>query len=178
MKWWMLAVIVMAVVRTADAGDTGPAPSIDFQMRNESRLPPDVLRLSQEQVTRIFAGAGLVVRWTSAEPRLTVTVVPQALGYATALSPVMGVARRTASGSTVQVFLKQVQQFARAYDVELGTMLAHVIAHEIGHLLLPPNAHSSTGLMQPAWDKALVREAARGSLTFTEAQAAQIRASR
>ena len=132
---------------------------------------------SQEEVTRIFARAGLAVRWTEAEPQFTVTVVPQVLGYATALSPVMGVARRTPNGSTVHVFFRQVQDFARVHHVDLRTMLAHVIAHEIGHLLLS-NAHSPTGLMQPAWDTALVREAVNGSLTFTEAQAAIIRASR
>jgi hypothetical protein len=55
-------------------------------------------------------------------------------------------------------------------------MLAYVIAHEIGHLLMPGNVHSLTGVMQAGWDTALVRDAARGSLTFTEAQAARIRA--
>ena len=68
-----------------------------------------------------------------------------------------------------------MQDFARTYHVDLSTMLAYVIAHEIGHLLLPGNAHSPTGVMQAGWDKALVHDAARGSLTFTEAQAARIR---
>jgi hypothetical protein len=70
-----------------------------------------------------------------------------------------------------------VQDFTRVHHVDLSTMLAHVIAHEIGHLLLS-SAHSPTGLMQPAWDTALVRQAVNGSLTFTEAQAAIIKASR
>ena len=59
---------------------------------------------------------------------------------------------------------------ARTWDVDIGTLLAHVIAHEIGHLLLPHVPHSATGLMKAEWDKALVREAAAGSLTFTDAQ--------
>ena len=110
--------------------------------------------------------------------RFTVHIVSQVLGYARALSPVMGVALRRANGSHAQVFFRQVQDFARTCHVDLSTILAYVIAHEIGHLLLPGNAHSPTGVMQAGWDKALVHDAARGSLTFTEAQAARIRASR
>jgi hypothetical protein len=49
---------------------------------------------------------------------------------------------------------------------------ARVPAHVLG------KAHSPTGVMQAGWDKALVKDAARGSLTFTEAQAARIRMSR
>ena len=79
----------------------------------------------------------------------------------------------------VQVFFRQVQDFARSYQVDLGRMLGNVIsAHEIGHLLLPGYRHSPTGVMQAEWDKQLVRDAARGTLTFTPAQAAIMRASR
>ena len=78
----------------------------------------------------------------------------------------------------VQVFFRQVQDFARTYRSDLSTILAHVIAHEVGHLLLPGGAHSPTGLMQAGWDRALVRKAVRDSLTFTEAEASRIRASR
>src|SRR5262249_14531237 len=31
----------------------------------------------------------------------------------------------------------------------IGIVLGHVIAHEMGHLLLPANAHSKTGIMRP-----------------------------
>ena len=177
-KWWMVVAISVMVARTADAGEPSHPLTIDLQMRNDARVPAHVLEQSQDEVTRIFADAGFAVRWTETAPRFTVRIVPQVLGYATALSPVMGVAIRRPSGSHAQVFFRQVQDFARTYHVDVATMLAYVIAHEIGHLLLPGNAHSPTGVMQAGWDKALVHDAARGSLTFTEPQAARIRASR
>jgi hypothetical protein len=177
MKWWMIVAVLATVVRTA-AAETEHPLTIDLQMRNDARVPAHVLETSQDEVTRIFAAVGLAVRWTDTAPRFTVQIVPQVLGFDRAASPVMGVALLRPNGAMAQVFFKQVQAFARAYDVDLHTMLAYVIAHEIGHLLLPGNAHSPTGVMQADWDKALVRDAARGSLTFTEAQAARIRASR
>jgi hypothetical protein len=53
-------------------------------------------------------------------------------------------------------------------------LLGHVMAHEMGHLLLPYGAHSIAGLMRPAWDRSQVRAAAEGLLTFTPDQAALI----
>ena len=178
MKWWMLAALVMTVVSIADAAETRDPMTIDLQMKSEARVPASVLEESRDAVTRIFANAGIAVRWTDTAPRFTVTIVPQVLGYATATSQVMGVAHRTPAGSSVQVFFKQVQDFARTYHVDLSTLVAYVIAHEVGHLLLPATPHSRTGLMQAEWHRAVVRDAARGSLTFTEPQAARIRASR
>jgi hypothetical protein len=177
MKWWIVAAIVVMGASVADAAETAQALPIDLQIKNEAQVPPDVLEKSLDQVTRIYAHARLEVRWTDAAPRFTVKISPQVLGYGRSASPVMGVAFRRPGGSMVQVFLKQVQDFARVYRVDLGTMLAHVIAHEVGHLLLG-TPHSPTGLMQAGWDKTVVHEAARGALTFTDAQADRIRASR
>ena len=179
MNWWMVVAFVLTMERISDAAaaENGHPFTIDLQMKSDARVPAHVLEQSRDEVTRIFAGAGLAVRWTETAPRFTVQIVPQVLGFDRATSPVMGVALPRANGSVAQIFFRQVQEFARAYDVDLGKMLAYVIAHEIGHLLMPGNAHSPTGVMQAEWDKALARDATRGSLTFTEAQAARIRAS-
>jgi hypothetical protein len=176
MKWWMVVTIVLAVVRIADAAETGNPLTLDLQMKSEARVPADVLEHARDEVALIFAGAGLTVRWTDTTPRFTVKIVGQVLGFDRATSPVMGVALRTANSSMAQIFFKQVQDFAHAYDVDLSTMLAYVIVHEIGHLLLG-TAHSPTGVMQANWDRALVHDVARGSLTFTEAQATRMRPS-
>jgi hypothetical protein len=178
MKWWMVVAVVATVVRIADAAETEHPLTIDLQMTSSARIPARVLTESQNEVTRIFAGAGLAVRWTQTAPRFTVQIVPQVLGFDRAMSPVMGVALRKANGSMVQVFFRQVEDFARSYNVDVSRMLGYVIAHEIGHLLLPGYRHSPTGVMQAQWDKALVRDAASGSLSFTQAQAAIMRASR
>ena len=72
----------MTTVRIAEAAETGQPRTIDLQMKNEAQVPAHVLRESQDEVTRIFASAGLTVRWTDTAPRLTVQIVPQVLGYA------------------------------------------------------------------------------------------------
>ena len=175
-KWWIAVAVMVAVLRIAHAGEPGNARTIDLRMETDARVPSHVLEQSREEVVRIFDAAGLAVRWTETAPRITVKIVPQVLGYGRARAPVMGVALHTANGPIAQIFFRQVQDFARTYRVDLRTMLAYVIAHEIGHLLLPGNAHSPNGVMRANWDSPLAREAVKGSLTFTEAQAARIRA--
>jgi hypothetical protein len=54
-------------------------------------------------------------------------------------------------------------------------MLGHVMAHELGHLLLPHGAHSVVGVMRPAWDRAQAKGALEGTMTFTPDQAELIR---
>ena len=90
----------------------------------------------------------------------------------------LGVALRMpeARGINLWVFYPRI----RAYSAELGLdrseLLGYVMAHELGHLLLPDGAHSAAGLMRPALDRAQVRAAAEGLLTFTPDQAGLIRA--
>ena len=168
---------MFSAVRIAHAAEPGNSRTIDLRMENDARIPPQVLEKSQSEVTRIFGGAGLAMRWTETAPRFTVKIVPQVLGYARAGSPVMGVALRTPNGSMAQIFFRQVQEFARSYRVDLSAILAYVIAHEVGHLLLPGYGHSPNGVMRADWDNLLARDVVKGSLTFTEAQAARIKAS-
>ena len=178
MKWWMVVAVLATFAGVAHAGESEEPNAIDLQLQNQSPLGAEVLERSKAEVARIFAAAGRTVRWTDSAPRYTVTIVTQALGYPRASSPVMGTALRVKSGPLARIFFRQVQDFAREHRVDLSTVLAYVIAHELGHLMLPGNAHSNTGVIQAEWDSALAREASTGSLTFTHWQAERIRGSR
>jgi hypothetical protein len=174
----MIVAAVLMVVGIAGAAETPEPLTIRLQLKDHARVPDDVLEESRDEAVRIFARAGLDVMWTDAAPRFTVNIVARVLGYDRAASPVMGAVSRTTSGPIAQVFFRQVEGFARIYNVDLGTMLGHVIAHEVGHLLLSTAAHSRTGLMRGAWDDTQVRALAGGALTFTDGQALRIRAAR
>ena len=170
MKWSLITAVMITVARVADAAEQGQLPAIRLQMDDGADVPVAILKKSQDEVARIFGAVGVGVEWTETAPSITVRIVTSALAYAGRYSSVMGVALRRPSGATAQIFLRQVQDFARTYDGDVSILLAHVIAHEIGHLLLPRMPHSPTGLMKGDWDRTLVREAAAGSLTFTDAQ--------
>src|SRR3954466_11723307 len=57
----------------------------------------------------------------------------------------------TRSGTLATIYLEPVESLARTAGVSTNTVMARVIAHELGHLLLGTNAHSAIGLMRPAW---------------------------
>lgn len=167
---------VLMVVGTADAAKTPEPATVRLQLRNEAKVPEDVLEGAQREVARIFAHAGFEVMWADGVPQCTVKIVADVLGYDRATSHVMGAVLPTKSSAIAQVFFRQVGLFARTYHIDPGTVLGHVIAHEVGHLLLATHLHSSTGLMRGAWDDAHMRDLARGGLTFTNGQARKIRA--
>ena len=73
-------------------------------------------------------------------------------------SDAMGVAARPGDGTPgtrAYVFLDKVQSFAARRHLVVMQVLACVLAHEIGHLLLPPNAHWPNSVMQDRWHPSL-----------------------
>ena len=61
-------------------------------------------------------------------------------------------------------------------EFEVPVILGCVITHELGHLLLGPNSHSGSGVMQPQWGRKQVQQALTGGLLFTDAQSKRIQA--
>ena len=57
------------------------------------------------------------------------------------------------------------------WNVSLADTLGHVMAHELGHLLLGSNSHSGMGIMRAHWQSEELRRLSRGGLWFTNEQA-------
>ena len=70
------------------------------------------------------------------------------------------------------MLVERVKYVAKSESVDVGDLLGVVMAHEIGHLLLPPDSHA-TGIMAPKIDPFLNEH---GGLAFDPRQASMIRA--
>ena len=68
-------------------------------------------------------------------------------------------------GRIAYIFYHRIERMALANGAPVARGLGHVMAHEIGHLLLGVNSHSRDGLMQPNW---LPRETRLQTLTRTQ----------
>ena len=55
------------------------------------------------------------------------------------------------TGVLATVYIDRVLDLARHLDINHPTLLGRTIAHEIGHLLLATNTHSTSGLMRELW---------------------------
>ena len=77
---------------------------------------------------------------------------------------------------TISVFYGDVQELAHAVGVPPEILFGFVIAHELGHLLLGPNAHTHLGLMRPVWTRTdVVAGVAQGQFRFSPAEGDRIR---
>jgi hypothetical protein len=61
-------------------------------------------------------------------------------------------------------------------DWAYGHILGLVIAHELGHLLLGPGAHSTSGIMEPNWRPKDLDRALQRRMTFAPGQSEQVQA--
>lgn len=90
----------------------------------------------------------------------------------------MGIAFPTlGSRGNAGVFLSRVAQTVASNDgmISVPGLLGHVMAHEIGHLLLKSSAHSSEGLMRADFRPADLKKAAQRQLKFSLSQSQAIR---
>jgi hypothetical protein len=169
------------------AGQTATAqtleqPIVHVVLMDRAAVPADTLERAQNDTTRVFELSGITLVWVDAEtcqaPCLTVWIVMRPMGPKSRDSRVLGIAPGTKEvrGTNVWIFYPRIQAHSANLGMDASELLGHVMAHELGHLLLPYDAHSFAGVMRPAWDRAQVANALDGRLTFMPAQAALIRA--
>jgi hypothetical protein len=78
-------------------------------------------------------------------------------------------------GSYSDVFLDSIQNLHQECGASVGRVLGHVMAHEVGHLLLGTKAHAAIGIMRPHWYGEQLGAISKGSLLFTAEQATLMR---
>lgn len=160
---------------TADGADR----TVLLRVDNRAGVTPTSLAQAQRQAAEIYAAIGVTLVWADrsasdggrADLELTVVLVPpggaEAMLRGSGLSKlVLGVAP-TDSGRAF-IFCDRIAKLAPqagVFEITLG----RVIAHEVGHLLLPAMGHSRGGIMGAALDYQ-----ARKTPAFTPAQAESI----
>jgi hypothetical protein len=184
----ILTASVLAMV--AVAGWSHPAgaqvSSVTLQLRNDAGLPGNVVAEAEAAVTGIYAKAGVDLSWSSMRAGRMVVILPglpaetieqettEKMDHAPARMG-FAVSSETERGHVAYILADRVSAAASRYRVRMAAALGAVIAHEVGHLLLPFNAHSKTGIMRAVWTQADFVKASRGHLLFTEEQSARIR---
>jgi hypothetical protein len=151
-------------------------------------LPPEMLHKSQVEVSRIFHHAGIDLRWLQGRrhPIDSVPLVPcgDVAGFSGLVLKLIPEQMTSsfhavpnelgfAVGTQAWVFIGHVRTASEFHD--FFVILGHVMAHELGHLLLGPG-HSPSGIMCPSYRRETLRNAEFGRLLFTPEQARRMRA--
>ena len=192
-------------ILTATAGlvsqafaEAPPGPKITFRVYNYADVAPGVLTESERQAATIFARAGVDTAWVDC-PRSPQESEPYSACFAdlgatdvavrilsrrmsrrlpapgAALGFAILISRQDRLGF-VNVLYARVEELARDGNASAGQILGGVVAHEVGHLLLGPRAHSAGGIMRAHWSARELTLAAQSHLTFVPQQADRLRA--
>jgi hypothetical protein len=79
------------------------------------------------------------------------------------------------TGKYCDVFFDRIERADQNFGTGVPAVIGTVIAHELGHLLLGSQAHSSQGIMRPVWDARSLGGSGMGSFLFTHKQAVLIK---
>jgi hypothetical protein len=185
----LILVIGLAGLAPAAAADPRPSLRIALHVHDDDSIRPNIVSRAKAEMSRIYRDTGIDIVWTkeASDPQLTLSILSRELtDQLTVVTTALGgaVGTREYRGRVAYVFYNRVARVARTYlntsrrrgthDTDNVIVLAHAMAHEIGHLLLP-YGHSATGLMRADWDAKDMRLAVRGRLNFTGEQAELIR---
>ena len=152
-------------------------------LQNEAGLRADLVARAAAEVVRLYSLIGVDIEWVTSVPenggRLrSVCLVTRDSGEdSSGSSHVLGVTytRPGEPGKRAHVFVQRAQRASLQFSVPICDVLAVVIAHELGHMLMPDGSHSKTGLMSAELGADHFRLASAGLLHFSPETATVIR---
>lgn len=174
-----------------------PEQTVSIYLYNDAEVNPHTLHWARADVNRLFRAAGIQITWRQVSGEATPLegldkagaacapfnqqryIVMRLISKAPAtVSPVaLGLARPFArERSQVLIFWDRLEALRGSVSVQDYTILGHVMAHEIGHVLLHSAKHSAGGVMQTRWTGVSWHLASQGLLTFGPEEAERMRA--
>ena len=169
--------------------------SLTVRIYNYARVSEQTLDGAVKQAQRVYRQAGIETAWTECPTTLedaskhacpnstksstvAVNILPRRMAKRAGFAgQVFGAAIPEAG--TARIFFHRVRKLAARTSKDtarasVAVVLGHVMAHEVGHLLLGHNSHSLDGIMHVPWDQDELVMALQGRLLFDSAQVKQI----
>jgi len=173
------------VLTVRAAGHVEASRAIAVRVIDRVGVPLTIRQRALEQAARLFERVDVTIVWdnsnrlTSVPSRLLVvdlTLLDHGNHSLTATGSVLGSATLLPIAPTISVFYGDVQALAQACGVNSEVLFGFVIAHELGHLLLGPHAHTGLGLMRAVWTRTdVVNGVAQGQFRFSAEEGERIR---
>ena len=154
-------------------------PQLNVVVYNDAGVPARVVKQAKEITERIYRNAGIAIAWkehsgsVAEGSQFFVRIVPRALNLP---GEDFGIAFVGSDGRGIQadVFYSGIERLAASSSVNPAEIMGHVMAHELGHLLLGVNSHSNLGIMQAHWTGRQLRQMSMGILRFDKRQSETI----
>jgi hypothetical protein len=165
---------------SANAGAQPDRPPVLVLLQNDAGVAPALVARAQAEVVRLYGLIGVEVTWVTKVPehgtRLRIVCL---VAWEPADRPdsVLGLTNTGPSGRGIlaYVFWRRVERASQRFTAAQHNLLGVVIAHELGHMLLPNQSHAKHGLMEDPWNSGHFRAASAGLLHFADESGGLIR---
>jgi hypothetical protein len=195
-------VMLMAAIlgaRFASASEaSGEELPLTIRIHDYSRVPADSLSRATALVTRIYERIGVRTEWmgvarpaerstesgrrgeTPSRPAAQMTIIilsPEMAARVPVAENVLGYAAvpEEGMGSIAFAIYQRVRAAAGQIPAHEADLLGFVMAHEIGHLVLPRGLHADSGPMKNHWHVRDLQRVDLLALEFSAEQAREIR---
>lgn len=187
---------LLLTLRSSDARPREADLEVEVHIYNYSAVPEETLTRAEHVAEEIFHPAGVKIIWLecpvtrqdaarnricalpSARPKLELHVLTNFMADAVGTGKdTFGSAALPATlsfGVVAYVYADRARRLAE--QREFNVILGRVIAHELGHLLLGSNSHSTMGIMKALWTARDLEPARGASMSFLPIEAKKIHA--
>jgi hypothetical protein len=145
-----MGITAIAMIAAVTASAQASEPKLTVFVEDNASVPILVIAQAKSIASRMFAQVGIQLEWRTGKPSATATGVvaiqlirdvpanrlPDALAYA---APFEGI--------HIQVFYDRIERRRSLAPM----LLAHVMVHEITHIIEGTDVHRYTGVMKKAW---------------------------
>jgi hypothetical protein len=183
-RWGAFGLTLLVVLAgPCDAVAATERLSVVVNIDDRAYVPAPDLAGAKVEVERVFQAARVEIAWV--EGRLPVRSGSHAVAgpsrpFSVTLANNLEAPSHGATGcalglaapalTSVYVFYNRIIETSRLHPIDVRVVLGRVIAHELGHLLLPPVSHSRYGIMRADLDLGF-----RNPARFTDDEARRIR---
>jgi hypothetical protein len=156
-------------------------------LHNYAHLPRQILTEAEDRVSLIFRKAGVKVTFAdcplNAEDPVLYPGCPEVVDgtqlflriFPTTSTKMDRGGESFVAARIANIFWNRVEEQAQRLNVHAPRILAHTVAHELGHLLLGSNSHSPTGIMTARWEAQVLVRICQDGLFFNGQQCELIR---
>jgi hypothetical protein len=148
---------------------------VTLWVRGQWMVENGVRCAATDQAVRMFQAIGVSLEWAKVRPAVRHGVVIEVrFTSTTGPHPPAAIAFSTPfdADPVITVLYDRIDAIRPVFRARL---LAHVLAHEIGHVLMRMDIHSAEGVMKAHWTSADVARMAHAPLEFTSADKDSIR---
>jgi len=176
--------ILIAVILEFTSG-----AELEIRVYNTARVSASNLQRAALVVDGLLRRAKIAATWIEVDPPAAATLPRLACRAQRSItlrllqseprelpSAALGYATLSATSDDVTILIRRVMELGRVQEVEPGTLLGYVMAHEIVHVLLQRRTHGTMGLMADKWRAREFSLMRNYSLRFDVRDSARMRA--